>query len=289
MRNRSPRPSSIFIVCLATLPAFGLAEAQVRGIVEPLATPCPPETHRIVDACTGFEGLITSSTLDLNIYNCEEVEINGFPIGDVCPGLDVGAIEQMSPSCSPEAGDLIVDFFPEGTGIVWSRIVCAESYDVIRGLLGVPVIDACDAARPCPSGYFCSRLVGGCDDVGVCRQKPPACTTVLDPVCGCDGQTYSNSCVADVFGVSVACDGACPCPPACPPGEACLDEGPVICRANDVFAGSGARGIVDEDIPPLGQAFFYLVRARGSGAVGVTTYGFTTAGQERFFVGDCPR
>jgi hypothetical protein len=68
------------------------------------------------------------------------------------------------------------------------------------------------------AGAVCSRsewcdyedsLCGGADGTGVCRARPTGCPRIFDPVCGCDGNDYSNECVASVAGVDVASRGTC--------------------------------------------------------------------------------
>jgi hypothetical protein len=65
----------------------------------------------------------------------------------------------------------------------------------------------------CPASYFCDLLpasqCGALPLGGICLPRPEICTFDEDPVCGCDGQTYSNACVANWSGVSVAFAGPC--------------------------------------------------------------------------------
>ena len=55
------------------------------------------------------------------------------------------------------------------------------------------------AGTPCAADEWCDFATndcGGSDNTGTCRTRPIACDDNLDPVCGCDGQTYGNACEA---------------------------------------------------------------------------------------------
>ena len=64
----------------------------------------------------------------------------------------------------------------------------------------------------CDAGLFCQKKPGQCsiiDISGTCAKVPRFCPRIFRPVCGCDGKTYDNDCVAHKAGVSVAYVGSC--------------------------------------------------------------------------------
>ena len=72
-------------------------------------------------------------------------------------------------------------------------------------------IDTSGGATGCDVGQYCKKDKGECltKNFGTCEAKSQICPMMYMPVCGCDGETYGNSCTASGAGQSVAYMGEC--------------------------------------------------------------------------------
>lgn len=105
----------------------------------------------------------------------------------------------------------------------------------------------CNGDEDCTDDQFCSFALT-CGGPGVCTSRPDFCFRILDPVCGCDGQTYDNACNAQAAGVSVASAGECP-------GECvCTLEYEPVCGVDGMTYGNAcAAGCADVEVDHDGE------------------------------------
>jgi hypothetical protein len=110
--------------------------------------------------------------------------------------------------------------------------------------------EACGGAAgiTCTQSRFCQRAEGVCAEEaeGVCTEKPATCETIPNPVCGCDGHTYTNACFAAGAGVTVASPGECPPVVACggAAGDTCTES--QFCQHDAGVCAEDTEGVCTE-------------------------------------------
>lgn len=127
-------------------------------------------------------------------------------------------------------------------------------------------------------GEFCQK--DACDAAtGACKLKPLTCTgddATFVPVCGCDGMTYYNPCVAEREAVNVATDGECTSNQAtCTRSQGGSSCSPARDRArcyrprtscSGVSAANGVCWVLPDECPTEPQVNRYCAAVGGSGS-----------------------
>jgi hypothetical protein len=174
------------------------------------ATPPPPGSS-FAD-CGGIQGLTCQERGEVCIFeqaqNCGQWDRMG-----TCQLPPDACTEQYEPVCGCDGQTYSNECFAHAAGVsVQSQGVCAEEEDVEE------LVVTCGGAagNVCPDGMVCvpddPAQCGPGTGPGTCQRRPTMCPAVYDPVCGCDGNTYSNACAAGVAMISVVHLGECRAP-----------------------------------------------------------------------------
>lgn len=154
------------------------------------------------DACRGAP---PGCTLDC-AHGLRPVAGGGHCLACACADVPTG--------CDPAEGEVCATLpGPIGETTLGSACLALAlgASDGVWGPCGV----RCDADRPCPDGARCAEdgfLEGRC----LLAESACGCGRLVEPVCGVDGTTWDNACIARCAGVDVAHLGACcAAAPAC--------------------------------------------------------------------------
>jgi hypothetical protein len=150
--------------------------------------------------CGGPDGIpcIDGEFCQLAPGRCDDMEAQGacMEIPDICPLI-------IDPVCGCDGVTYDNPWFAAAAGVsIDHEGECDAGGDICGGIAGIP----------CEEGEFCQFDPGRCDfidDLGTCVETPEICLPFVDPVCGCDGRTYTNACFAAMAGVSIDHEGEC--------------------------------------------------------------------------------
>ncbi len=108
------------------------------------------------------------------------------------------------------ACDEPVECYTDADCAVWDPCVKAYCEDGQCVYVEIPNCgnQYCWGNDMCLAGQFCN-FPGCAVETGICTDIPEICPYLWAPVCGCDGNTYANECIAFSSSISVAYEGEC--------------------------------------------------------------------------------
>ncbi len=222
-----------------------------------------------------------------------EVILSNGGVGPNCPDI-------IDPVCGSNGVTYINSCYAEAAGItdytsgvcfsdcidptkIDADAVCTTDYDPVCGCNGVTYMNACAADAAGVINYSpgpCSDNNGCYDPVYVVTNSGTninytdgaitvSCDDYYEPVCGCNGVTYTNSCYAEASGITFytqgSCDNACIDPANMDPDPVCTQEYDPVCGCNGITYPNActatAAGVVDYSAGPCGNTSPWCLEA----------------------------
>jgi hypothetical protein len=214
-------------ICMEPLPPCEPMPCCPRGTTcRADIPPCDPPP-----VCAGIAGIPCPDgfACDLRDPSCQIVDLGGqcVPSGDACP-------EIYAPVCGCDGVTYSNDCERLRAGATLAHPGTCDGSPACGGIGGLS----------CPMGQTCDLRDPTCQIVdlgGRCVPSGDGCPAVFEPVCGCDGVTYSNDCerlrAGAVLAFAGACDATRTCGgiggTVCPEGQACDLRDPT-CQTADL-------------------------------------------------------
>lgn len=222
-------------------------------------------------ACGDDGGPADSGSVDSGPVDSGEASDGG--TGDSSTG-DSGGADGGQDAATDAAADGATDASVTDGGADASADAAADGGGGVDAATG-----GCTRSADCARSEYCKTVDGMCGAAGTCDPiGGPICPRVLDPVCGCDGVTYNNPCLATVAGMSIDTVGACPAVPVCgirPRGGCCFEDDQCsssvgrVARCEGAVCTAGSEGVCVET-PAAGRCWGDTDCTRGRTCVGAS-------------------